>query len=1287
MATYSSSFDISILQNLFEWGSVTILDENIPGEYRGKEISMIKTDEGRIHYKVTQKSFIRNLKEGKLRSGRLKSDDLLEPEEVKEFRSVSGCIQWLGGQCRPELASTSSLCNRGSETRTSDLHKLHEALKYAKESEESGIVFADIPVNRASCIVTYTDSSWANAANYSSQFGVVVTLCPPQVTESICTGHILDWKSGRSPRVCRSTLAAEACAADEGTDRACYINLFLTELLCQKPAWKGEMLLSSVQCTDSKSLYDCLISQNPSVADKRSMVQIRSVQQALRPSQVRWLPTQLMAADSLTKVDQALRETLRKWCLMPKGQGPVEVATEPGMPMDSDTPLAAGVTYDFWESLERLANLFRIYPDPGPYKPGAEGTDSEDGGSNSLLQRSFRSQNRMKGMTPAQARLNMQKEEMAKAYMGLVIRAFSAKETQVHMNRWFGRDAFYNPMARKEVLRVMNSVDHMISNVYYVYPGVMCTNRTFAYVYPKGGACEEKHLEEYACRTIYDTNQFVFYLCPFYFSRPLEMVETLVHEGSHHATAYTQDVEFQGKKAYGRHTCQELAKKEPLQALKNADSFCYYIQDAADGVQDHPAEQVASRCPKFAEVEKPDNDGDCVCPAGTQCHFGGRLGCPFSATARRNVHNANYFNADCMACSCEGAVTTTEDMWSWDGDHFGWDSNPKKEPEGTLQCPENSALPIADSQGDCYCSGGRHCFQGGEKGCVYSGTDTKHRLSPLYFRASCSDLSRTAATNFSNMATAFLGLAAFGAFHWKMSGTDVNFQWLQQLGGLFARATAEEAAQKERIQKNTAILRVSNYILFSHVFVHFAAWKTMWVVVGFVHSPQLTTGALMALHLGLYIQHLLVVKRYIQPTSRQVRVLSAVVYVAYAAGYFLATALQDATSFPNRAVTISEKYLLATRFFLVMAFVDTELSVVCQFFFSLTILGTSWYHGKELGYVQVTEECEIYGCLLAFVLIIDVMMRKRVQACLQSADAEWMVSSFRRVLRGVCDCEFLLDHNLRIQGNPECLQHMLMSDEKLQGVEFTQLLADQQDTFRKFVEISTGTAKNIKSPTDVQAASCIRVSFATASRATRSAHLFHVAVPQPLGEPYHLLAVREDSESPVTEPFEAAFEPQPLNENMMSPSHSERRGMKGAISESSVSTIWQPEGRHGVTRVKEILEMMLLVDADSEQLNVEQLQISFRSNCKESPKALPNLQTMVNYKDWSKVQRSLRTFADRAKDGACGSETEVAKPLRLRLPWDGDGSYTMAAHVEMSHFRRPSQSGQKLCLQLKDFFK
>ena len=50
------------------------------------------------------------------------------------------------------------------------------------------------------------------------------------------------------------------------------------------------------------------------------MVQIRSVQQALRPSQIRWVPTQLMRADGLTKWDLMLREALRHWCQQPMVQ-------------------------------------------------------------------------------------------------------------------------------------------------------------------------------------------------------------------------------------------------------------------------------------------------------------------------------------------------------------------------------------------------------------------------------------------------------------------------------------------------------------------------------------------------------------------------------------------------------------------------------------------------------------------------------------------------------------------------------------------------------------------------------------------------------------------------------------------------------------------------------------------------------------------------------------------------------------------------------------------------------
>ena len=250
MCTYSESFPLQLLEDLFGWGSVTKIDENHPGEYRGKEITMIN-DNGKMSYKVTQKKFLDNLTEGKLKTGRLQLDPSLTADELKEMRSVCGCLRWIGGQTRPDVASTASLSHRGSETDINDLKRLHDTLKYAKATADSGLVFPAIPFNKASTIVTFADSGWANAAKISSQFGVMIALCPAQVTEKTSHGFILDWKSGRSARLCRSTFAAEACAADEGTDRSTYLNMMITELLYQKPAFYGEMRMNAVHITDA----------------------------------------------------------------------------------------------------------------------------------------------------------------------------------------------------------------------------------------------------------------------------------------------------------------------------------------------------------------------------------------------------------------------------------------------------------------------------------------------------------------------------------------------------------------------------------------------------------------------------------------------------------------------------------------------------------------------------------------------------------------------------------------------------------------------------------------------------------------------------------------------------------------------------------------------------------------------------------------------------------------------------------------------------------------------------
>ena len=292
LAVYSETFPLELLEGMFKWGSMTKITHDTPGEFRGKEIQMIVED-NKVSYKVTQKSFIKNLAPGNLRVGRLRQPPELSDEERKEFRSVCGCLQWLGGQTRPELCAATSLAHRGADTDIHDLKHLYECIAFAKQTADCGLTFPPIFLNRASTLVTYSDSSWANARCHKSQYGVVVTITSAQVTETTCHAHILDWKSGRSPRVCRSTLASEACACDEASDRACFANLVLSELLYQKAAYLGDLKLNSLLCTDAKSLYDCLVAENPAVTDKRSMVQIRAVQQNHAPAAIRWIPTKL----------------------------------------------------------------------------------------------------------------------------------------------------------------------------------------------------------------------------------------------------------------------------------------------------------------------------------------------------------------------------------------------------------------------------------------------------------------------------------------------------------------------------------------------------------------------------------------------------------------------------------------------------------------------------------------------------------------------------------------------------------------------------------------------------------------------------------------------------------------------------------------------------------------------------------------------------------------------------------------------------------------------------------
>ncbi|OLP99064.1 Copia protein [Symbiodinium microadriaticum] len=280
LVTYREDYRFKELQEMFTWGQTNLLDDG-DFVFKGKEVSLKKNHLGEYKIVVTQKSFIDELETGKLPHGRLGGDTRLSASEVKEYRSCAGSLQWLSGTTRPDIAATVSLSNHGTENGPQELQKLFECIDYLKATPTDGLTFSGVALNFATTIVCYADSSWANAPGGKSQMGVLVLLTGPECQEVVSRATILDWRSSRSPRVTRSTLASEANAMDEGVDRSTFLNVFLSELLCgtvESAKQRTAGVLKQLQVTDCKSLYDGVISDNPSTEEKRTMISIRSIQ-------------------------------------------------------------------------------------------------------------------------------------------------------------------------------------------------------------------------------------------------------------------------------------------------------------------------------------------------------------------------------------------------------------------------------------------------------------------------------------------------------------------------------------------------------------------------------------------------------------------------------------------------------------------------------------------------------------------------------------------------------------------------------------------------------------------------------------------------------------------------------------------------------------------------------------------------------------------------------------------------------------------------------------------------
>ena len=126
------------------------------------------------------------------------------------------------------------------------------------------------------------------------------------------------WKSYRLPRAVNSTLSAEAQAMSTATGMLEWVLLLLSEALDGKSflrsVWQTASRRSSVVLTDCKSLYDHLSSKSaPTLDDRRTALDVVIIRDSIGKvsASLRWIPTDRMLADSLTKESAEAMDLLR----------------------------------------------------------------------------------------------------------------------------------------------------------------------------------------------------------------------------------------------------------------------------------------------------------------------------------------------------------------------------------------------------------------------------------------------------------------------------------------------------------------------------------------------------------------------------------------------------------------------------------------------------------------------------------------------------------------------------------------------------------------------------------------------------------------------------------------------------------------------------------------------------------------------------------------------------------------------------------------------------------------
>ncbi|KAI0997433.1 hypothetical protein K3495_g10752 [Podosphaera aphanis] len=207
---------------------------------------------------------------------------------------------YLATICQPEASFDLSAAAQHKQLSKEDIARLNKRINWQISNVGRGLTYIPLDISKMRLFV-FVDGSFANNNDMSSQIGFVIVLANEEAENDsfTITGNVVHWSSTKCKRITRSVLASEIYAMANGVDMAISINTTINKIVAQL----GEPAISLVVCTDSFSLYECLVKLG-TTKEKRLMIDIMALRQAYEQHEVcdiRRIDGSDNPADAMTK--------------------------------------------------------------------------------------------------------------------------------------------------------------------------------------------------------------------------------------------------------------------------------------------------------------------------------------------------------------------------------------------------------------------------------------------------------------------------------------------------------------------------------------------------------------------------------------------------------------------------------------------------------------------------------------------------------------------------------------------------------------------------------------------------------------------------------------------------------------------------------------------------------------------------------------------------------------------------------------------------------------------------